>query len=271
MSKIGIFVATHKVYDKIKKTDGYIPMFVGAALHKNETGYQGDDTGENISIENPQYCELTAMYWAWRNPQDFDIMGLCHYRRYFVKNYYTKGLIEEEILTSKDIDNILHNYKIIMPQLEYKSACNGILYEDKKKREPDFPLTITEKVIKENCPEFISSFKKFAYGKKVSFGNMFITSSEKFNEYCNWIFPLLKKIEEEHRKVKELEPRMLAFLAEYLLCTWVDYVFTEKEIYYLKVANIEERMNWKNKVKIFLEKTHLTDVVYKIYYLIKRY
>lgn len=30
-------------------------------------GYIGDNTGDNISLRNPNYCELTGLYWAWKN------------------------------------------------------------------------------------------------------------------------------------------------------------------------------------------------------------
>lgn len=49
---------------------------------KNELPYIGDDTGDNITQKNKNYCELTAMYWIWKYDSS-KIVGLCHYRRYF--------------------------------------------------------------------------------------------------------------------------------------------------------------------------------------------
>ena len=60
----------------------YLPVFVGKEIHPdvNKT-FQGDNTGDNISVKNPNYNELTALYWGWKN-LDVDGMGLVHYRRY---------------------------------------------------------------------------------------------------------------------------------------------------------------------------------------------
>ena len=77
---MSIYVVTHKKYN-IPKMKGYIPIQVGASLHEN-LGYKVDSDGDNISYKNPNYCELTALYYMWKNLDD-DIIGLTHYRRYF--------------------------------------------------------------------------------------------------------------------------------------------------------------------------------------------
>jgi len=80
VKNIKIIVASHKKY-QMPEDDMYLPLHVGAE-GKEKLGYQGDNTGDNISIKNPYFCELTGLYWAWKN-LEADYIGLVHYRRYF--------------------------------------------------------------------------------------------------------------------------------------------------------------------------------------------
>ena len=82
MSSMKIYVLTHKKFD-YEKNDLYEPLLNGSALLNEDFGYTRDDTGDNISNLNPYYAELTGEYWAWKN-SNVDIIGFCHYRRYFV-------------------------------------------------------------------------------------------------------------------------------------------------------------------------------------------
>ena len=51
---VRIFAMTHKQFD-VPKEELYIPMHVGHAQAKQEYGYLGDDTGDNISDLNCYY------------------------------------------------------------------------------------------------------------------------------------------------------------------------------------------------------------------------
>ena len=84
-----LFVCYHKPYP-LASSDVLTPIQVGRECTQNDLGMIGDNTGDNISIKNPYFCELTATYWIFKNVKD-DIVGLCHYRRYFnFKNDHTK-------------------------------------------------------------------------------------------------------------------------------------------------------------------------------------
>ena len=56
MEEIKIIIASHKKYQKPAENI-YLPVQVGAEGKEKIDGYTQDNTGENISIKNPNYCE----------------------------------------------------------------------------------------------------------------------------------------------------------------------------------------------------------------------
>ena len=82
-----ILVCCHKD-DIYVNQEPYLPLQVGKALSDLDLGLLGDNTGDNISVKNKSYCELTGLYWAWKNLKGIDVIGLCHYRRYFDKRSF---------------------------------------------------------------------------------------------------------------------------------------------------------------------------------------
>ena len=91
-------------------TNMYLPIHVGCE-GKKKLGFQGDNSGENISVLNPYYCELTGLYWAWKN-LECDYLGLAHYRRYFTK--MTKKY--KESINIDEIEELLENLEVIVPK-----------------------------------------------------------------------------------------------------------------------------------------------------------
>ena len=115
--KIKMIVATHKEY-QMPKDEIYIPVQVGAEGKTKIDNYQSDNEGENISIKNPFFCELTGLYWAWKN-LDVDYIGLVHYRRYFTsKNNVPKDENEKFKIVSnrEEIEEILKTTDVVLPK-----------------------------------------------------------------------------------------------------------------------------------------------------------
>ena len=77
-----ILVCCHKK-DIMAVQEPYFPIQLGKTLTEVDLGITTDNTGDNISYKNLSFCELTGIYWAWKNLKNTDIIGLCHYRRYF--------------------------------------------------------------------------------------------------------------------------------------------------------------------------------------------
>ena len=76
---IRIFIACHKP-TYVPENPIFYPVQVGTALMEKRLEHMAyrDNEGDNISGKNPDYCELTAQYWAWKNI-DCDYYGFFHY------------------------------------------------------------------------------------------------------------------------------------------------------------------------------------------------
>lgn len=108
---IKILIAAHKQY-WMPKDPVYLPLHVGAE-GKPDLGYTKDNTGDNISAKNPNFCELTGLYWAWKN-LDADYLGLVHYRRYFTrKEVHDREGKRKQILTGSDWEELLSRCPVV--------------------------------------------------------------------------------------------------------------------------------------------------------------
>lgn len=203
---IQIYVAAHKnawfPEDAI-----YIPLHVGSA-GKAPLGYIRDDTGENISWKNESYCELTGIYWMWKNVS-CDIIGLCHYRRYFSKD--GRILSAEDILSAlEDYDLILGNSSMSRYSDNYQHYCVQHIQKD---------IDICGDVLRTVYPEYGDAFEFVMRTNLMNIGNMMIASRDFFDRYCAWLFPVLAEVEcrTDVSGYDAYQKRLYGFLAERLL------------------------------------------------------
>lgn len=246
--KVKVLVAAHKNY-KMPSDPMYLPVFVGKEIHPeiNHT-FQGDNTGENISKKNPYYNELTAIYWGWKN-LDLDAMGLVHYRRYLSMSH-NKSL--DTVLSTEQVEKLLNKYDIILPEKrKYYIETNKSHYLHAHEREPFY---IMESIVKKDYPEYSESWDKVMKRTWAHMFNMFIMKKKPLNEYCNWMFDILSKVEEQTdiSSYSTYEKRVYGFLSELLLDIWLDHntEYSVKEVKYVFM----EHTNWLIKGGKFLKR-----------------
>ncbi|MGM0123410.1 hypothetical protein IGI37_000776 [Enterococcus sp. AZ194] len=245
MPSIKIMVVTHKDSPMPKDSDLYVPTIVGRNKKKlNYKVFYRDDSGDNISEKNENYCELTAMYWAWKN-LDADYIGVVHYRRFFMSRDNKNNIAPKEELLSlfNEVDVLLpkkRNYFIENMWSHYKHNHN---IQD---------LIKTKGIIERKYPEFLASFEKVEKQKSSHRFNMFVMRKEMFHEYAEWLFDILFALEEEI-DTSEYDPyqkRVFGFISERLLDVWVE----QQKVNYREIPyKFTERQNWLKKGSKFVK------------------
>jgi len=223
MTDIKILIATHEEFP-LPQNDIFLPIQVGKKIAENKMNIQGDDEGDNISEKNPNYCELTALYWAWKNFRNIEYIGLNHYRRYFCssnKLQHTIFLSEKEFekerdsISIPDYKNTLKKYDIIkVKPFTYYHSIEAVLTKILSTED----LKILEQLIKEKYPNYYKTYIDYMrYNNKISSCNMFIMKFQIFEEYCRWIFELLFELEKRVLISPYIVPaRIFGFLSEAL-------------------------------------------------------
>lgn len=273
MSNIKIFTSYHKKCELLKNKYIY-PIQVGVDV--NGVVYENslhDNTGENISKKNAQYCELTAQYWAWKN-ENADYYGFFHYRRYLSFNTektYTAdswGNVCEPFLSTEltkkycwdesSIQNLVEKYDLILPQLKdirtmphmgknmrEQYTAEGTLH----RRDLDIML----EVIKERYPTFLKYAESYENGHKTYFNNMFCMKKEIFESYSNWLFDILEGCvkrgnyadysTEALRTPGHLAERLLNIYVLYLKDTKKDLKYTELQTVFFENTETQENLH----------------------------
>lgn len=246
--KTKIVVATHKEYAMPEDRELYLPVFVGKTLHPDvDLGFQGDNSGENISNKNASYNELTALYWAWKN-LDCEALGLVHYRRYF-SLVHSKSL--KNVITENDVNSILKEFDVILPQKRHYYIESN--YSHYVHAHPKEELEITRKILVNYFPDYVESFDIVMKKTSAHMFNMFIMKRSVLNKYCTWLFDILEKVENELdvSNYDSYQSRVYGFISERLLDVWIlknSINYTEVNLLYT------ESQHWPSKILNFLKR-----------------
>ena len=232
MSNIKIFICAHKEVP-LPKHPYFLPIQAGAALRDHIDGYQPDDEGDNISLKNPHFCELTCHYWAWKNLKNVDIIGLNHYRRYFDftrtwpqfsadKHFISTNTFLKQEYKFPNLEKILSKYDIILPVARHWRVSNTHQYGDYHIAK-DWEML--RQIIKERSPQYIPAFEKtMDHSNKAVGYNMFITHWKHFEAYSEWLFDILFEVERRVPPIDDpIQSRIYGYMSERLINVFCEY------------------------------------------------
>lgn len=245
MVSVDIVVASHKAY-KMPSDACYLPLEVGAALREQHVPrFQRDDSGISVSEKNGSYCELTGLYWAWKN-LDSDIKGLVHYRRHFEGSGVGK---KRQPISRVEIENALESVDLLLPKKRnYLWETNYSHYIHAHTREP---LEECRLLLKESWPEYGLSFEDVLARHSAHMFNMMVANRNVFDQYCEWLFSVLIALESrvDLSALQGQEQRVFGYISEILLDTWIGV----NNVRYVEVDwyNVEGE-KWLRKAPLFV-------------------
>lgn len=256
--KINILIATHRAFIAPKNPiyraievgqNPKIPHF----LHENQL--------DNIAHKNPSFCELTILYWIWKNLHS-PMVGLVHYRRYFFAHdkpvfwekslrkilFYLKchDLIAKttfaKLPDEAQIAAILHTHDAILPKPQYFDMSVREQYQMMHHVQD---WDIVRDIVAEKYPDYLAAFDAVQTQNWLYYGNMFVAKKPLINAYCAWLFDILFEAEKriDTREYNAYNQRVFGFLSERLFTVWVvhhqnDWRFTTLPVHQLKYLTL---------------------------------
>lgn len=228
-----IYVITHKIFDDTKLDKNIYRVLHVGTNPDAAPDYLRDDTGDSIAEKNSNYCELTGLYWMWKNGKEkkTGVTGLVHYRRYFTTKMgdllYTYFHKKPEILSGEKISKTLKKYDIILPAKTKIMRTIREYYGDGHWAED---LDITREALQETHPECVDAYDIVMKAHAFYYANMMICRKELLDEYARWLFEIMDVLETkidlskyDKDEYPDYQKRIFGFLSERLLQVWVKY------------------------------------------------
>ena len=254
---IKVIIACHKSCE-VPTDPMYVPVQVGSAGKDSITGFSRDDSGENISEKNPLYCELTGLYWAWKN-LDSEYLGLVHYRRYFTRATKAQQKADgalASVLSLSEAKELFDKYQVLVPK-KRKYYIESI-YSHYAHTFDGGQLDIAKKIIEEMCPEYLDSFDRVMKARSAYMFNMYIMPKKLSDAYCEWLFGVLAELEKrvDTSAMTDFEKRYVGRISERLFNVWLDKQIAKNTILRQEIIEVpyyySGEVAWKKKIFSFL-------------------
>ncbi len=231
MGHTNIFIVSHKEIH-FAEVPGYSVLQVGTEKNGRLLGANFfDNTGDHISALNDAYCELTGLYWIWKNNTD-TVVGLVHYRRFFAKlkphidflgrHFVIGGKPFFSLLSTHKALDMLRDVDMVVKKSEFRLRNVRAIFINQLGEKTFGKIGQT---IAKICPEYLAEYEKICTAHSHINCNMFIGKKEVVDAYCSWLFSVLFAMDAEQTREtgERYRNRELGYVSELLFGVWLGH------------------------------------------------
>jgi len=258
MSNLYIYCTSINYYKILDKLPNYIkPLGLGKNFFPNS--WLNENDGFNLAKRNKFYGEMTGIYWIWKNLIKYmkpnDKIGNCHYRKLWLNQSYDK---KQKFSIKSLYANLLKTNNSNLASFK-NIQVQPIIFKHKnlfKDFEEIHKSSILEISVNFLDKEYQKNFFEHLQSNKLYPLNMFITSVEEFEYYCEIIFPWLDRCLDyclRNDLCKGYNLRLPAFLAERFTSYWFSKNSNSTTLSYARLGDIflsNKINNFINPIKI---------------------
>jgi hypothetical protein len=219
-----VLATMHKAHPYNTASPWLRPAPVGSFELPAGQGFS-DKTGEHIAALNPHFCELTTQYWAWKNLQQVEHIGFCHYRRYLYLNprpaksltvVFDNSLGAIELMSGElarsHALNLLRHADVIVPYPTYMAETVADHY---RTHHLAAHWDVFTEVLFDKYPQYACFERYFEEINRCYFCNMAIWKWPEFDRYCSQLFDVMFEVYARVGKPEDpYQSRYIGFLAE---------------------------------------------------------
>jgi SAM-dependent methyltransferase len=237
--KVGVYAACHDLalLDDFGKIT---PLFTGAAASHVGSNALTDILSTGKRLQNNRWSEMSGVYKVWQEGPKTDVVGFCHYRRFFdfsnpgVKRHRSVIKKSEVVACNR---NFLHedvlrycldgyvflpfpNQVGLTPFRQYAFSYNAN------------DLCKIFSLMSKKAPELLPYTHNILNGDSFYSFNMFVMQWDLFDDLCKVWFGLLLEFEEmvPAGRASDYQNRDISFLAERIFDVWIRYAADKRGV-----------------------------------------
>jgi hypothetical protein len=230
---MAIYACCHNAKD-IRDFGDVTVLKVGAAADSATPDDLTDVLSDGSRLLNSRWSELSGYYKVWREGPTSDVVGFCHYRRFFdfLSPAVDQGMtvvqehqvpdIKARFVDHAAYDLCVSGSRVLVPRPFHFPASAFHQYADIHNADD---LCLVVSLISKLHPELLPYARDMFSGNALFPCNMFVMSWSLFDQLCPIWFGILQAFEElvPPGRASAYQNRDISFLAERVFDVWLRY------------------------------------------------